>query len=307
MQPAEMRDGGAVLGTVLGEIAEIARDVHHALASRLFGLLGPVALPARLIHDAIAATAYGEQPPRRASTAAVAGAVAAAQPGHRPPSPSRHAARPLRDQRAQRVLGDRIADAATALAPVMGLRTHDGRLRRVPVNVVHDVEAPTGRIVVFAHGLCENDRFWWYGAERNCGDRDVTYGSLLRDEQGWTPLYLHYNTGLHISENGRLLAGLPRIAGRQMAGAGHRDRPGRALDGRPDRPLRRAPGRRHDLVWVKPLRHIVGLGTPHLGAPLERAVNAGTHPLARLPETRPFADYLNRRSVGHQGPALRRR
>jgi hypothetical protein len=51
-------------------------------------------------------------------------------------------------------------------------------------------------------------------------------------------------------------------------------------------------------AWLQPLRHIVGLGTPHLGAPLERFANWGTHQLARLPETRPFATFLNQRSVG---------
>ena len=40
------------------------------------------------------------------------------------------------------------------------------------------------------------------------------------------------------------------------------------------------------------------MGTPHLGAPLERLVNRGTHLMARLPETRPIATWLNRRSVG---------
>ena len=37
---------------------------------------------------------------------------------------------------------------------------------------------------------------------------------------------------------------------------------------------------------------------PHLGAPLERATNWGMHRLARLPETRPIATLINRRSVG---------
>jgi len=50
--------------------------------------------------------------------------------------------------------------------------------------------------------------------------------------------------------------------------------------------------------WRRVLKHIVGLGTPHLGAPLERFANWGTHRLARLPETQPFAKWLNQRSVG---------
>src|SRR5206468_2571670 len=40
------------------------------------------------------------------------------------------------------------------------------------------------------------------------------------------------------------------------------------------------------------------LGTPHLGAPLERAANAGGWALGGLAETRPFAKVVNGRSVG---------
>jgi pimeloyl-ACP methyl ester carboxylesterase len=195
--------------------------------------------------------------------------------------------------------GDRLAETRTSLAPAMRLRTHDGRLRRVPANVVHDVAAgATGRIIVFVHGLCESDLSWWLSAEKNWGDQHVTYGSLLRDAHGWTPLYVTYNSGLHISENGRELASqlealvaawpvpvtevalvghsmgglVARSAGHQAAELGH--------------------------AWSSGLRHIVGLGAPHLGAPLERFVHKGTHAMARLPETLPFATWLNRRSVG---------
>ncbi|SEL54334.1 hypothetical protein SAMN04515665_11457 [Blastococcus sp. DSM 46786] len=46
------------------------------------------------------------------------------------------------------------------------------------------------------------------------------------------------------------------------------------------------------------MRDTVTLGTPHLGAPLERGVHTLTHTLARLPETRPLAKLLAARSVG---------
>src|SRR5262249_32891536 len=45
-------------------------------------------------------------------------------------------------------------------------------------------------------------------------------------------------------------------------------------------------------------RHVVCLGTPHMGADLEKAANVGGWMLGRLPETRPFADVVNGRSVG---------
>jgi pimeloyl-ACP methyl ester carboxylesterase len=51
-------------------------------------------------------------------------------------------------------------------------------------------------------------------------------------------------------------------------------------------------------AWTARLRHVFCLGTPHLGAPLERAANAFGWTLGRLPETRPFADMVNARSAG---------
>ncbi|PZS14081.1 MAG: hypothetical protein DLM57_15280 [Pseudonocardiales bacterium] len=299
MRGDEVRDTGALLGTALGELADIAADVHSSLAGRVFGLLGVPASPVRAMHDAIAAVAYGSARLGVRLAPAAVGTVAGAL--------SNPAAESALDAARGRFAlgaingfwGDRLAEQRPSLAPPMRLRTHEGRLRRAPANVVHDVgDGATGRIVVFLHGLCENDLSWWLGAEKNWGDRGVTYGSLLCDADRWTPLYLSYNSGLHISANGRELAGqldelatgwpvpITEIAlvGHSMGGlvarsAGHQ---GAALG----------------QAWVSALRHIVGLGAPHLGAPLERFVNAGTHSLARLPETRPFATWLNRRSVG---------
>jgi pimeloyl-ACP methyl ester carboxylesterase len=50
--------------------------------------------------------------------------------------------------------------------------------------------------------------------------------------------------------------------------------------------------------WTAFVRDTVTLGTPHLGAPLERGVHRLTHLLTRLPETRPLAALLALRSVG---------
>lgn len=294
-----MRDGGALVGTTLGDLAELARDVHKAVAGRVFGLLGPIAAPVRVLHDAISATAYGSGRLAVRTLPAAAGAIAAQT---RPPSTESIADSPgghFAISALNGVLGDRLAEDGPSLAPVLSLRTHDGRLRRMPGNVVHDLgDTTTGRVVVFLHGLCENERYWWYGAERHWGDPATTYGSLLRHERGWTPLYAHYNTGLRVSENGRLLAGyLQTLADRwpepvtEIALVGH------SMGGLVARSAAHRADE-HGLAWVSALRHVVGLGTPHLGAPLERLVNRGTHAMARLPETRPFATWLNRRSVG---------
>ena len=53
-----------------------------------------------------------------------------------------------------------------------------------------------------------------------------------------------------------------------------------------------------DADWARLVKHSVSLGTPHMGAPLEQAVHVLSAGLARLPETRPFANFLRRRSGG---------
>ena len=301
MRADEKRDAGSLAGTALGDLAELAQGVHTAVADRLFGLAGDVGKPIRLLHDGIAAIAYGSTKLGVKYLPPAAGLVAG--------SFGDPAAESAHDGRRGRFIlgaingfwGDRIAEDQPALAPQMRMRMHGGQLRRVPANLVADLErsaTTTGRIAVFLHGLCETDLCWSFAAEKRWGDRSFTYGSRLRDDDGWTPIYVNFNTGIHVSENARELAGqleelvkLWPVPVTEIALVGH------SLGGL----LARSAAHQAnalDHAWLEPLRHIVGLGTPHLGAPLERFANWGTHRLARLPETQPFAAWLNRRSAG---------
>jgi pimeloyl-ACP methyl ester carboxylesterase len=299
MRPDEARDTGGLLGSALGEVAEVARDVHKAVAKRLFGLAGGPTAPVKLMHDGISAIAYGSTRLGVRVIPTVLGLVAEATGDPSAPSLAD-------DPRGRFALGalngfwgDRLVRQRPALATQMRMRTHGGQLRRVPANVVHDLgTSATGRVIVFVHGLCENDLSWGFRAERTWGDRTVTYGSLLREERGWTPLYVSFNSGLHVSANGFELAEqldeLVRlwpvpvtdlaIVGHSMGGLIARSAAHQAAEG--------------NMAWAASLRHLIGLGAPHLGAPLERIVNKGTHAMARLPETQPLATWLNRRSVG---------
>ena len=60
---------------------------------------------------------------------------------------------------------------------------------------------PPPALVVFLHGLMETERGWRLGGRE-------PYGARLRREPGLTPVYVRYNSGRHISENGRSLADL---------------------------------------------------------------------------------------------------
>jgi pimeloyl-ACP methyl ester carboxylesterase len=150
---------------------------------------------------------------------------------------------------------------------------------------------------VFLHGLMETEFSW--------GARE-TYGTRLARDLGVTPVYVRYNSGLHISRNGRLLSELLEelveawpleverisLVGHSMGGLVARSAC-YAAAGAGD-----AAAAGNGVAWVRRVRHSVSLGTPHMGAPLEQAVHVLSHGLAALPETRPFANFLRRRSAG---------
>ena len=301
MRADEMRDAGSLAGTALGEIADLAHGVHAAVAERLFGLAGKPGRHIRLMHDGIAAIAYGSTKLGVTCLPPAAGLVAGVLS-----DPSAESAHDVPRGRfllgaVNGFWGDRISERQPALAPQMRMRVHGGPLRRVPANLAADAASPgsaTGRLVVFIHGLCETDLCWSFAAERRWGDRTCTYGSRLRDDDGWTPIYLNFNTGVRVSANGQELAEMMEevveqwpVPVTEIALVGH------SLGGLVARSAAHQ-ANALDHHWLTPLRHIVGLGAPHLGAPLERFANWGTHRLDRLPETRPFATWLNRRSVG---------
>ncbi len=301
MRADEMRDAGKLAGSELGQLTDLVRDIHLTTVGRLIGLAGRTGAPIRAMHDGISLIAYGSTklgvkylPPAAGFVAGTFADPSAESvhdsPGHRAVLGAISGFR-----------GDNMTERQPALAPQMRLRLHGGALRRLPANLADDAArsgTATGRLAVFAHGLCETDLCWSFAAEKRWGDRTTTYGSLLRDDDGWTPLYLNFNTGLHISDNARELAeqleelvSLWPVPVTEIAIIGH------SLGGL----IGRSAAHQGDALghaWVRQLRHVVGLGTPHLGAPLERLANWGTHRLARHEETRPLARWLNRRSVG---------
>jgi pimeloyl-ACP methyl ester carboxylesterase len=149
----------------------------------------------------------------------------------------------------------------------------------------------SSRVVVFVHGLMTTEFSWsLFGPE--------PYGERLARELGCTPVYLRYNTGRHISENGRSLSELMEelvaawpVEAEQIAVVGH------SMGGLVARSAC-CHASEDGADWAKLVTHSISLGTPHMGAPLEQAVHVLSAGLARLPETRPFANFLRRRSSG---------
>jgi pimeloyl-ACP methyl ester carboxylesterase len=173
----------------------------------------------------------------------------------------------------------------------MELRHRDGAVAAERSALTTAFPDATGKLVVFVHGLCATEHAWrFYGHE--------PYGSRLRADLGYTPLYVRYNSGLHVSENGRRLADLlEQVAAEWPAGVDEIALVGHSMGGLVGRSACHY-GRGNGLGWVRAVRHVVCLGSPHRGAPLEKLANVGAWALAAFPETRPLAGVLNGRSAG---------
>ena len=199
--------------------------------------------------------------------------------------------------------GDAIAEGYRGLAYPMAVRSRGRTVQVTPEGLAAAYPDATGRIAVFLHGLCENDDSWRMGSQTYYGDSTTSFGSRLREDLGWTPVYLRYNTGLHISDNGRRFAQLMQalvdcwpVPLEEVALLGH------SMGGLVMRSAchyaQNPPGDGPPLSWTGALRHAFHLGTPHLGAPLEVRTAKLSARLARVPETAPVARLLNSRSVG---------
>jgi pimeloyl-ACP methyl ester carboxylesterase len=135
-----------------------------------------------------------------------------------------------------------------------------------------------------------NDRHWTTPTH--------DYAAALAQDLGYTPVHLHYNSGLHISTNGRAFARLlNQLAANwpgpldELAILAH------SMGGLVARSACHIAGQEQH-AWLPRLRQMVFLGTPHHGAPLERGGNWLHAGLGIHPFTAPFARLGKVRSAG---------
>jgi pimeloyl-ACP methyl ester carboxylesterase len=193
--------------------------------------------------------------------------------------------------------GNHLAARGSELALGMDVRRHGADVALTPADLAAAFPDATSRIVVFVHGLFETDDAWRLVPLRGRIPQR-TYGDRLQAELGLTPVHLRYNTGLRVSENGRTLARLlDDLAAAWPTAVEELVLVGHSMGGLVARSAchyGESEGRR----WTGTVRHVFCLGTPHLGADLEKGANALGWALARLPETRALATVLNARSAG---------
>ena len=188
------------------------------------------------------------------------------------------------------VLGDHLDATGNSLAIPMRLRRDGIALALAKADLRLAIPAATGKVVVLIHGLAMNDLQW-----RRQG-QDI--GAALARDFGYTPICLHYNTGLHISTNGRSLARLlEQLVSEWPVDIEDLTIVAHSMGGLVARSAHFY-GAQAGLGWPGRVRRIFFLGTPHHGAPLERGGNALDFIIGLNAYSAPFARLGKIRSAG---------
>jgi pimeloyl-ACP methyl ester carboxylesterase len=292
--PDELRALAELGFSELGGAVRGIGDIHGAVAERVFRAVGPGGAIVRKAHEAISRAAY---------TAVARGPAAVGK--------AADVALGKRDRTGERrlstmpwgglglavingLVGDALESERNVLQEPMAVRVDGVSVPCEPGALAAAFPTATGRIVVFVHGLMGTEFPWWWGG----GPSGECYGTRLARDLGCAPVFVRYNTGRHISENGHSLAELLGelvaawpvdveqlvLVGHSMGGLVCRSACYQAAE--------------QGAEWVSHVGHVVSLGTPHMGAPLAQGVHYATAALHAVPETRPFARFLRRRSGG---------
>jgi len=292
MTPAELKAASRLGADAFTGLVSRVEQVHQTVAGRAFGQFRQTGAAARLVHDAVTRGTYGAVRGAGAAAGAVGGQAAVIfGSGGRPADSGRAGHLALAALNA--IAGDRLGAGKAPLAIRMAVRAGGRDVTIDSAALAAEFPDATPRLAVFVHGLAETEDSW---RRRDGGSGG--YGRRLAGELGYTPVYIRYSTGRHVSDNGQdlarlldsLVAAWPEqvdellLVGHSMGGL----------------VIRSAChyGQQAAAAWVERVRHVFYLGSPHLGAPIARAAGYAGWVLSRAAETRPFVTMVNGTSPG---------
>jgi pimeloyl-ACP methyl ester carboxylesterase len=278
----DLRAASALAVSATTEITQVVEDMHRTIASGPSILGRPLSGPAALL------TSLVYKPIRKIAELVGVGldvVIGELAPflGESSPGPERDAVLAALNG----VLGDYLAEVKNPLAIEMTFRIGGSALDLDSASLAEAVPEAKDKLLILVHGSSMNDRQW----HRKGHD----HGAALALEFGFSPVYLHYNSGRHVSTNGREFAALlDKLVNawptpvREIAIVGH------SMGGLVARSACHLVDRESS-AWLPKLRRLVCLGTPHHGAPLERGgrllhlvlgVSAYSAPIGRLARIR---------------------
>ncbi len=192
------------------------------------------------------------------------------------------------------VVGDTLEEKASSLARKMQFYKGGRPVNLTREDITKAYPKPTSKICILVHGLVSDELMWNFPSSKD------NYGNLLQKELGYTPFYLRYNSGLHISENGKNLSTLIHTlfknyptSIKELVLIGH------SMGGLVIRSACYY-GDKQNVTWIYKIRKVFFLGSPHLGAPLEKFGNVVTNVLDKIPNTfvKITKNVINLRSAG---------
>jgi triacylglycerol lipase len=175
-------------------------------------------------------------------------------------------------------IGDYLARTGNGLATAMTFVPRIGgpALRFDGPSLARALPGASPRVALLIHGLMCTESIW----EMADG---TDFGVRLAQDLGFTPVYVRYNSGLAIADNGAQLAAALEaftaaypvpleeilLIGHSMGGLVVRAACHSATLGGDTAP-RPPPLGASECAWLRLVRRAIYVGTPHLGAPLER-------------------------------------
>ena len=257
---ADLRGASRLVIDATKQVTDVVESMHRTIAGGPAILGSPLAMPVRVVTG----IAYGSvrgvtQLIGRIIDVALARLARAL--GESVPGPVRAAVVAAING----VIGDYLVETQNPLATEMALCRGGQALPREAAALARAVPAAGGRIVVFLHGSSMNDGQWTRAGH--------DHGAELARDVGLFPIYLRYNSGLHISTNGRAFAEmLERLVLAWPVPVTEIVLVGHSMGGLVARSACHV-AEELGHGWRTKLTKLVCMGSPHHGAPLERGGN----------------------------------
>ena len=281
---------GELFALAVDQVSAPVEGMHRAIAARWLRMAGARGEQVGRGYDTLTRAVYGTVRLGATALGALVPAAASLTRGRDRRSTSSRFGSGLQAT-ANALWGDELESRDSQLAIAMGIRDSRGDILD-PQSPEASYPNPSGRLVILLHGLGETERRWQQrsGTAPHLAD-------LIADD-AMTPVFVRYNTGRRVTDNGEQLARLVAeltdawpvpitsisFVCHSMGGLIARS----ALDS----------AIATDLGWKTHVRHLITLGTPHLGSPLEKGANFLAWGLDVAPESRPLGEFLRRRSAG---------
>lgn len=188
------------------------------------------------------------------------------------------------------VIGDYLEKKDNPLKMEMQFRTRNQETILSKESINKSIKNVNGKILLMIHGSVMNDVQW--------SRKDHNHGELLAEELNKSLVYIYYNSGKHVSTNGKefselletLVSNWP-VPVEEIVFIGY------SMGGLLARSVLYY-GKLENKKWVKYLKKNIFLGTPHHGSSLERNGNLVDVTLSSIYYTKPFARLGKIRSAG---------